>query len=175
VGEKDRVVLVGFMAAGKTTVGRELAALLGWEFRDLDAWIEERAGATVAELFRDHGEDFFREQERRAAGEAALLERCVVAAGGGAFAAPATRDALRRGALTVWLRCALETVIARTSGDDTRPLARDRERMRRLFVEREPSYRLADLAVDTDDASPAEVARRIAQAMGEMADSRKRR
>jgi shikimate kinase len=175
VGEKDRVVLVGFMAAGKTTVGRELAALLGWEFRDLDAWIEERAGATVADLFRDHGEEFFREQERRAAGEAASLERCVVAAGGGAFAAPATRDTLRRGALTVWLRCALETVIARTSGDDTRPLARDRERMRRLFAEREPSYRLADLAVDTDDASPAEVARRIAQAMGEMAHPRKRR
>jgi shikimate kinase/3-dehydroquinate synthase len=175
VAETRRVVLVGFMAAGKTTVGRELAALLGWDFRDLDAWIEERAGATVAEIFDRRGEEFFREQERRAAGEAASLARCVVAAGGGAFATPATRESLRQGALTVWLRCALDTVIARTSGDRSRPLARDRERMRRLFAEREPFYGLADLAVDTDHASPAEVARRIAQAMREMADSRKRR
>jgi shikimate kinase len=159
----ERVILVGFMAAGKTTVGRELAAVLGWDFRDLDEWIVERTGATIADLFRERGEPFFREQEHRAAVEAASLARCVVAAGGGAFATPATRDALRAGATTVWLRCALETVIARTSGDPSRPLARDRERMRRLFAEREPSYRLADLVVDTDEASPSELARRIAQ------------
>jgi shikimate kinase len=175
VGEPERVVLVGFMGAGKTTVGRELAALLGWEFRDLDEWIEQRAGATVADLFRDRGEPFFRDEERRAADAAAASARCVVAAGGGAFAAPGTRETLRQGAFTVWLRCGLETVIARTSGDDRRPLARDRERMRRLFAEREPSYRLADLAVDTDHASPPEVARRIAQAMGERAQGQKPR
>ena len=162
--EPRRIVLVGFMGCGKSTVGAALAARLGWGFRDLDRWIEERHGMTVAEIFRRRGEAFFREEERRAARAAARLRRCVVAAGGGAFAFEATRETLRAGALTVWLRCPVSALWRRLPRDGSRPLAADRGRMRRLLGEREPSYRLADLAVDSSRAAPDEVARRIAEA-----------
>jgi shikimate kinase len=154
-------VLVGFMGSGKTTVGRELARILGWGYRDLDRWIEERTGLTVAQIFRERGEPAFREEERCAALEAARLRRHVVSAGGGAFAQPATRAALSRGAVTVWLRCRLETLLKRVPQDGSRPLAVDRETIRRLLAEREPSYRLADLVVDTDEGTPSTAARRI--------------
>src|SRR5688572_18276814 len=101
----QRIVLVGFMGCGKSTVGAELARRLGWGFRDLDRWIEARRGLTVARIFRRHGEAFFREEERRAARAAARLRRHVVAAGGGAFAQEGTREILQKGSLTVWLRC----------------------------------------------------------------------
>ena len=88
----------------------------------------------------------------------------MVAAGGGAFAAEGTREALRAGAITVWLRCGPSALWRRIPKGASRPLAKDRGRMRRLLAEREPSYRLADLAVDTSRAAPEEVARRIARA-----------
>ena len=160
----QRIVLVGFMGCGKSTVGAELARRLGWGFRDLDRWIEEKHGLTVAQIFRRHGEAFFREEERRAARAAARLRRYVVAAGGGAFAPEATREALQAGSVTVWLRCDAGVLGRRIHRDASRPLAADRDRMLRLLAEREPSYRLADLAVDSSRAAPEEVARRIAEA-----------
>jgi shikimate kinase len=151
------------MGCGKSTVGVELAQLLGWGFRDLDRWIEERCLLTVAQIFRRHGEAFFREEERRAARVAARLRRYVVAAGGGAFAQEGTREALQAGSLTVWLRCDAGVLGRRIRRDASRPLAADRARMLRLLAEREPSYRLADLTVDSSRAAPDEVARRIAE------------
>ena len=158
-----RIVLVGFMGAGKTTVGALLARRLGWSFRDLDQWIAERTGLSVARLFEERGERVFREEERRAAAAASQLERHVIAAGGGAFAQPETRALLQQGALTVWLRADLLTLLARIPNDGARPLAASRETIARLFAEREPSYRLADRAVDASPA-PEEVARAIAEA-----------
>jgi shikimate kinase len=153
------------MGAGKSTVGLALAKRLGWTFRDMDIWIEERQGCSIAEIFRTKGEAFFREEERRVAEEARLLERHVIAAGGGAFAEPATRTALQAGAATVWLRTDLDAVLARLAGDASRPLAAGRERMTALLAAREPSYRLAEFTVDTADAPPAEVAERIENAV----------
>ena len=157
-------MLVGFMGAGKTTVGLALARRLGWRFRDLDRWIEQRHAMTVAEIFRTHGEAFFRAEEVRAARAAGRLRRHVVAAGGGAFAAEATRKALQRGALVVWLRCSEEELWRRLPHDGSRPLAQGRGRMRALLALREPSYRLADLVVDTSRAAPDRVAQRIEEA-----------
>jgi shikimate kinase len=158
-----RIVLVGFMGSGKSTVGPLLAARLGWGFRDLDAWIEARAGRRIAELFRD-GEEGFRELEAEAARQAAGLTRHVVASGGGAFARPETRALLRSGPATcVWLRAGLDTLLARTPGDGSRPLAGSRETMARLLAERESSYRKADWIVDTTTAAPEEVARTIVE------------
>ena len=171
----NRIVLVGFMGSGKTTVGAALAERLGWEFRDLDRWIEDRHGLAVAEIFRRHGEAFFREEERRAARAAAHLRRHVVAAGGGAFAAEATRALLQKGAVTVWLRCGENVLWRRLPHDGSRPLTADRGRMRQLLAEREPSYRRADLAVDTSRAAPGEVARRIEEAVFTSAPARVRR
>jgi shikimate kinase len=161
----SRVVLVGFMGAGKTTVGAELAALLGWDFLDLDRRIEQRDGRSVAAIFRESGERAFRALERDAASEAARLTRYVVAAGGGAFAQPETRRLLREGALSAWLRCDVETALRRAGGDPARPLAADRERMRGLFVEREASYQLADVVVDTSGTTPAQAARDVLRAL----------
>jgi shikimate kinase len=165
-----RVVLVGFMGVGKTTVGRVLAEHLGWDFLDLDDWISAQNGRSVAEIFRERGEPFFRAEEKRAADAARALERHVVAAGGGAFVQPATRELLREGAVTVWLACDLDGVLHRIAPDGSRPLAADRERMHGLMAEREAAYRLADLTVDTTDASPDQVAQRIVDALSRARD-----
>jgi len=156
-----RVVLVGFMGAGKSAVGACLAERLGYQFEDMDQRIEERTGRTIAALFEERGEETFRKEERREAAALARLDRRVVAAGGGAFVHPRTRAILREDALTVWLRCDLETLLGRIRDDGARPLAGNRAIMRALLAEREPSYRQADLAVDTSEGTPQEVADRI--------------
>jgi len=161
----ERIVLVGFMGSGKTTVGGHLARLLDWGFRDLDRWIEERLGLTVREVFERQGEAVFREEEREAAAVAARLRRHVVAAGGGAFAEPETRRLLQAGSVTVWLSCEWTALAARIPDDGSRPRAVSRAKMRDLLAEREPAYRLADLSVDTTQLTAAQTARHIAQAL----------
>jgi shikimate kinase len=165
VAEPRRIVLVGFMGSGKTTVGRSLAGRLGWAFVDMDARIEEEAGESVADIFRRHGEAGFREREAALARALGGRDEVVVAAGGGAFATPATRSALQEGAATVWLRCDADTILSRVSLDGSRPLASSRETILRLLAEREPSYRLADIAVDASGRSPDEVAQEIADGL----------
>lgn len=156
-----RIVLVGFMGAGKSTVGPLLARELGWDFVDLDHQVERRLGMTVAEIFARHGEGRFREAEEEEARAAAGRRGLVVAAGGGAFAQPRTREVLQEGALTVWLRCGLSALLTRIAEGGDRPLARNRETIASLLVEREPSYRRADLTVDTTEAAPDAAAREI--------------
>jgi shikimate kinase len=163
--EPTRIVLVGFMGVGKTTVGERLARLLEWGFLDTDRWIEEDAGLGVAEIFRERGEAWFRDQERRAAREGAARQRHVIAAGGGAFAEPETRALLRAGAVTVWLRCDLDTILARVQGDARRPRAGNRAIMQALLAQREPSYQLADVTVAAGGGTPDEVADRIRRAV----------
>jgi shikimate kinase len=159
-----RVVLVGFMGAGKTTVGPLVARLLGWSFVDLDDQIEADAGRSVPEIFRDLGEPAFREKERAAAERVCARQQLVLATGGGAFTIPETRRVLQGGALTVWLRCEIEALMARIPADGNRPLAANRATILPLLVGREPSYALADLTVDTTRTAPAEVARIVAEA-----------
>jgi shikimate kinase len=156
-----RVVLVGFMGSGKTSVGRLLARRLGYGFEDMDRRIVERAGRTIAEIFRDDGEEAFREREREEALALSRLRDRVVAAGGGAFTRPETRALLQEGALTVWLRCDFDRILARVPADGSRPLAGNRDIMRALLAEREPFYRMADVAVDASSGTPREVADRI--------------
>jgi shikimate kinase len=155
------VVLVGFMGCGKTSVGRLLARRLGYAFEDMDRRIEIRAGRTIAEIFRDEGEEAFRALEHEEALALSRLRDRVVAAGGGAFARPETRALLQQGALTVWLRCDLERILTRVPADGSRPLAGNRDIMRALLAEREPSYRMADVAVEASAGTPREVADRI--------------
>ncbi|HYU42601.1 MAG TPA: shikimate kinase [Vicinamibacteria bacterium] len=160
----SRVVLVGFMGAGKSTVGPLVAQRLGWAFLDLDDDIEAAAGRAVPEIFATDGEAAFRAVERAAADRAGRRERLVLATGGGAFTVPETRRVLQRGALTVWLRCALDALLARIPADGSRPLAANRATIGPLLAGREPSYALADLTVDTTHTAPADVARIIAEA-----------
>ncbi len=155
-----RIVLVGFMGAGKSTVGPEVARALDFGFLDLDRALERRLGATVPEFFRTRGEAAFRAEELAEARRASLLDRHVLATGGGAFAQDETRRALQDGAFTVWLRCGLDTAIDRIPTDGSRPLAMDRATIAGLFVQRESSYRQADRVVDAEQ-DPASVARDV--------------
>jgi shikimate kinase len=157
------VVLVGFMGAGKSSIGRRLAHRLGYRFEDLDRRIEKREGRRVASLFRERGEAAFRALECEEARAVSELSGVVVATGGGAFVQEATRALLQQRALTVWLQCSLEAALDRVRPDGSRPLAGNREIMRALLAEREPSYRLADLAVDTSRLTPREVVDRIVE------------
>jgi shikimate kinase/3-dehydroquinate synthase len=145
------IVLVGLMGAGKTSIGRRLAARLGMPFRDADAEIESAAGCTVPELFSRYGEAAFRDGERRVIRRLLSAEPLVLAFGGGAFLDPATRATVREEAVSVWLRCGLSTLLRRVAGRDHRPLLQggDREQiMSGLMAKRYPVYAEADLVVD---------------------------
>ncbi len=158
--EAERIVLVGFMGAGKSTVGRLVARRLAWGFEDMDSRIEARAGRTIAAIFEDEGEEAFRALEREEALLLRKLPRRVVATGGGAFTRAETREALQERAVTVWLRCDLETALARVPHDGARPLAGNRDIMRALLAERDSTYRMADVVVDATGA-PEQVAERL--------------
>jgi shikimate kinase/3-dehydroquinate synthase len=151
------IVLVGLMGAGKTSIGRRLAARLGLPFRDADQEIELAAGCTIPELFARYGEPAFRDGERRVIRRLLAGDPMVVAFGGGAFMDPQTRETTRAEATSVWLRCTLPTLVRRVATRDNRPLlnGRDREEtLRDLMEQRYPVYAEADLIVDCGDEPP---------------------
>ena len=159
-----RIVLTGFMGAGKTTVGRRLAAILGWPFVDLDQRIEERCGATVREIFDRDGENVFRALEREELARALGADPIVVATGGGTLALPANLELARSSGLVVWLNPTFSTIARRVGGrgKEDRPLFRDEETAFALYRERLPAYGEADLKLDVGpDESVAEVATRL--------------
>ena len=160
-----RVLLIGFMASGKTTVGRQLAERLGWRFFDVDEEIVRRSGQTVPEIFREHGEAVFRALEARLAAEVRSTERAVIAPGGGWVTTPGALDGLPEGTFVVWLRVSAEEAVRRVGETADRPLlagADPLDRARTLLAERESLYRRADLVLDVDDRSPADIVDEIA-------------
>jgi shikimate kinase len=164
------VVLVGLMGAGKSTVGRRLAHRLAVPFVDADSEIEAAAAKSIAEIFADHGEAFFREGERKVI--ARLLESGpqVLATGGGAFMNEETRENIRRNGISVWLRAGLPLLMKRVSKRQTRPLlfGGDPEAvMQRLMDERHPVYGQADIVVDSRDASHQTVMADVLRALAE--------
>lgn len=153
------IALVGLMGAGKTAVGRRLAQRLGVEFADADAEIEKAANATIAEIFAEQGEPFFRTREREVIKRLLANPVHVLATGGGAFMDPATRALLRERAITIWLRASLDVMLARVMRRSNRPLLKagdPRTVLERLMAERYPVYAEADITVDSIDG-PAEL------------------
>lgn len=151
------VVLVGLMGAGKTSIGRRLAARLGLPFRDADTEIELAAGCSIPELFARYGERAFRDGERRVIRRLLSGDPLVLAFGGGAFIDPETRSVARDEAVSIWLRCPLPTLVRRVSLRDNRPLLADGnpgEILQRLIGQRYPVYAEADIIVDCGDESP---------------------
>lgn len=157
----DKIYLVGFMAAGKTTAAQALAARLGWQAEDVDALIEARERRTVAELFAHQGEPYFRGVERDILHLLLPLRHVVVATGGGTFADPDNRTAMQRDGLTVWLDVPFEEVVARIPADGRRPLAADRAQMERLFGARQLAYAQAHLRIDARGLVAEAVAERV--------------
>jgi shikimate kinase len=153
------VALVGLMGAGKTAIGKRLAARLGLPFVDADDEIERAAGCTVAEFFERYGETEFRAGERRVI--ARLLEEPphILSTGGGAYMDPDTRALLKAQAITVWLRAELDVLFDRVKKRAHRPLLRTcdpRDILARLMAQRYPIYAEADLVVDST-AQPTEI------------------
>ena len=145
------IVLVGLMGAGKTAIGKRLAAQLGLPFYDADHEIERAAGMTIAEIFRTHGEAYFRTGEKRVIERLLAGGRIVLAPGGGAFMDPETRRTIRERATSIWLRCPLPVLLQRVQGRTHRPLLNNGNpaaTLARLSAERSPIYAQADIIVD---------------------------
>jgi shikimate kinase len=152
------IYVVGFMAAGKTTIGRLLAERLGWNFADLDEDIEARAKCPITSIFEEHGEAEFRRLEAEALrGRVQAIERgspTVLALGGGAYTQPGNYALVRDNGITVWLDCPLETVKQRVAAATHRPLARDPERFEQLYRQRQDAYRQADYRIPIESNDP---------------------
>ena len=168
--EHSLIALTGFMGSGKTDVGRALAEILGWPFSDLDRGIEQAVRRSIDEIFRQDGEERFREIETDVLRSLLELQRpFVLATGGGTYVQPRNAELLRAaGATVVFLEASAETLLQRCSesGDRTaaiRPLARDPETFMHLYKERLPRYRTADLTVVSENKPPQAVAQEIAE------------
>lgn len=164
----DKIYLVGFMAAGKTTVAAHLGQTLGWRVEDIDMLIEARERRTVADIFARHGEPWFRALEREMLGLVLPMRHVVVATGGGTFADPESRAAIMRDGVSVWLDVPLEHLIARVPLDGRRPLAASREQLELLYASRQASYALADVRVACGDAPAPDIADRVLDALKDL-------
>jgi shikimate kinase len=148
------VVLVGMMGAGKTSVGKRLAGRLGLTFVDADTAIEEAAKKTVTEIFAEHGEDYFRQGERRVIARLLREPRQIIATGGGAFMNAETRAAIRAAGLSIWLKADWELLFERVRRRPTRPLLQNADpegTLKALVDLRYPVYAEADLTVQSVD------------------------
>ncbi|HXH06740.1 MAG TPA: shikimate kinase [Vicinamibacterales bacterium] len=157
----DKIYLVGFMAAGKTSVARALGARLGWRVEDLDELIEARERLPIADIFARHGEPYFRAAEREMLRLVLPLRHTVVATGGGTFADPENRTAINLDGLSVWLDVPLAEILARLPSDGRRPLARDLADLEHLYQSRRAAYQLAHVRIDASRAKPGEIVERI--------------
>jgi shikimate kinase len=160
------VALVGFMGAGKSTVGRELAERLGWQFLDLDQLIEEREQRKIEDIFRREGETVFRRLECAAvydATQSAASGPVVLALGGGAFIDPAVRSCLEEAQIpAIFLDAPVAELFRRSEQPGVnRPLRRDEEQFRQLYERRRPEYLKAAICVETQDKLIASVAQEI--------------
>ncbi|CAN5792158.1 shikimate kinase [soil metagenome] len=172
-GAVRRIVLLGYMGTGKSTVGRALARRLGWRHLDFDREIERREGRRVAEIFHDEGELFFRDLEAALTEEVTELRRVVLSPGGGWITNPGVFERLQPGTLFVRLDASPEEVLARLARTrDERPLLagpNPLSTIRRMLAEREPHYRRADLGIATDgrdvESIAAEIERRVQGAL----------
>ena len=148
------IVLVGMMGAGKTSVGKRLAGRLGLTFVDADTAIEEAAKKTVTEIFAEHGEDYFRQGERRVIARLLRQPRQIIATGGGAFMNAETRAAIRAAGLSIWLKADWELLFERVRRRPTRPLLQNADpegTLKALVDARYPVYAEADLTVQSVD------------------------
>lgn len=162
----DKVYLVGFMTAGKTTVARALGGHLGWQVIDLDEEIERRERRTVAEIFATRGEPAFRQLEREALQRLLPVRHAVVATGGGTFVDPANRAAILADGCSIWLDLTFNEIVARLPSDGRRPLASSRGQLEALYHARRASYQLAHVRIDTTATPVGAVVEQVLDRLG---------
>jgi shikimate kinase len=164
------VALVGMMGAGKSSVGRRLAARLDVPFKDADGEIELAAGCSVSEIFERYGEAAFRDGERRVIARLLSEPPHVMATGGGAFVDPQTRARLKESAVTVWIKAPVDILLDRVQRRDNRPLLRTpdpRGTLERLLNERAPFYAEADIVVESEEGPHSITTDRVFAALKE--------
>ena len=157
----ERIYVVGFMGAGKSTIAREVALKLGWTILDLDSEIEESEQTTVRDIFEHFGEAHFRKLERQHLQRVCRVPQAVIALGGGAYIDPENRRIVETTGVAVWLQASISTITERLRPDGTRPLFSTPGKMRDLYDSRLPSYKLAPIHVLTDNRLPGEIADEI--------------
>ena len=165
---KNKIVLVGLMGAGKTSIGRRLAVRLGLPFSDADDEIEKAADSSIEDIFERLGEENFREGERRVITRLLDGPPIVLATGGGAFMDPETRKVISENGVSIWLRSDLDTLVKRTSKRKNRPLLKyknHREVLKQLIEVRYPIYQLADIIINSLDVSAEETLHQVVKSL----------
>lgn len=162
-----RLLLVGLPGSGKSTVGRALAAAIGWDFLDVDAELVRRTGLSIAGYFEQHGQAAFRAEEARLTAELCSRDRVVLAPGGGWIARAGSFEALPPGSAVVWLQVDPAEAVRRLAGsDDVRPLLQTRDpaaTAAALLEARRPRYALAHIALAVDGRTTADLTRDIVE------------
>ena len=167
------LVLVGLMGAGKTSVGRRLAEKLEIPFVDADHEIELAAGKTIPEIFNDHGEEYFREGERRVITRLLENGKQVLATGGGAFMNAETREKIKRHGVSLWLKADLDVLLKRVAKRNDRPLLQNEDPaivMKRLIDLRYPIYAQSDITVESRDVQHGQMVNDVVKALVDFED-----
>ncbi|MCZ4282181.1 shikimate kinase [Kiloniella laminariae] len=162
------VVLVGLMGAGKTCIGKKLAQELDLPFVDADVEIEKAAGCSIAEIFEEHGEAYFRDGERRVIQRLLAGPVQILSTGGGAFMDAITRETIKEQGISLWLRADLDVLVERTSRRNHRPLLQNgnhKEILARLIDERYPVYAEAEITTDSAEGSAEITLQRVLAAL----------
>ena len=161
----DKLYLVGFMGAGKTTIARALGRRLDWPVEDVDERIEARERRVVASIFAQQGEPYFRQVERQVLHDLVPLRHVIVATGGGTFVDPDNRAIMLADGAVVWLDVPLTHVFDRVPADGRRPLAADRAQMEALYQLRQLAYAQAHVRIDASAPVP-EIVERVLEWVG---------
>lgn len=146
------IVLIGMMGSGKTHMGRLIAKKLGWPFFDSDQLVEEKAGCSIADIFKLWGEDKFRDVEARTIQDLVNLKRTVIATGGGAVLNPDTADRIFSQSYSVWVHADIDRIFERVSRNENRPLLaceNPKDVLQKLMQERQPVYEKAEYRIDS--------------------------
>ena len=162
------LVLIGMPGAGKSTVGRKLAANLGLGFCDSDHEVEAAAGMSIPQIFEKLGEQAFRDGERKVIARLLRGPKQVLSTGGGAFMNEATREIIKKEGISIWLKADFEVLLERTSRTNDRPLLLKGDPaliLRSLMSQREPVYALADLTVASDDVPIENTTQRVIESL----------
>jgi|WetSurMetagenome_2_1015567.scaffolds.fasta_scaffold114213_1 shikimate kinase len=169
--DKRNLILCGFMATGKSSVGKRLASLVGYDFLDMDACIEAEEGISIPRIFAERGEAAFRALESKMVERIAKSRAYVIATGGGTVVNPLNLEKLKSCGILINLTADIDTIISRAGSGEDRPMLMQgdrRERIRSLMEQRAQAYAQADLTIDTSSGAIEEVAQLILDRLREI-------